>query len=152
MKALLAALLAGLIFGLGLCLSGMTDPQNIIAFLDVTGHWSPKLAGVMVGAIAVHAAWLQGGPRSGPNDQGLSSLLPARARIDGALLAGAALFGVGWGLSGYCPGPAIVALGGGALGTVVFVAAMIAGMLLGDAARRADWSSPSTRSARPDVS
>ncbi|HEY1533711.1 MAG TPA: DUF6691 family protein [Polyangiaceae bacterium] len=134
MKALSTALLAGLIFGVGLCVSGMTDPKNILAFLDVTGHWSPNLAGVMLGAVAVHAAWLRLGARV--TATGLTSLLAPQARIDGALLGGAALFGVGWGLSGYCPGPAIVALGSGALGTIVFVAAMLVGIGVSEAAKR----------------
>jgi uncharacterized membrane protein YedE/YeeE len=129
-KGGLAALGAGLIFGVGLCLSGMTDPRSIIAFLDFTGHWSPNLLGVMLGAIAVHASWLRWGARRVAVP---SSSLPAAARIDGALVGGAALFGVGWGLSGYCPGPALVSLGGGALGPVVFVAAMVLGMFLSDA-------------------
>ena len=131
MKPQLTALGCGLLFGVGLCISGMTDPRNIIAFLDVTGKWSPNLAAVMLGAIAVHASWLRwrarreapGGERARP---------AAGKRIDGELVGGAALFGVGWGVSGYCPGPAIVALGSGALGAFVFVVAMSAGMLLNE--------------------
>ena len=136
MKPLLSALAAGLVFGAGLCISGMTDPKNITAFLDVTGHWSPNLAGVMLGAIAVHATWLRLAAR-GARAPGASSLMPARARIDRALLGGAALFGVGWGMSGYCPGPAIVALGGGSLGTLVFVVAMVVGVVLQGVVRAA---------------
>lgn len=127
MKALLSALLAGLLFGVGLCISGMTDPHNVLAFLDVTGHWSPKLAGVMLGAIFVHAAWLRWGTRRAPG--AALSLAPA-ARVNAALLGGAALFGVGWGLAGYCPGPALVALGSGAIAPFVFVGAMLVGMAL----------------------
>ena len=133
MKALAWSLLAGLIFGAGLCVSGMTNPENITRFLDVTGDWSPNLAGVMVGAIAVHAAWLRWGARSSAAAPGSPSARKAsapRAPIDGALIGGAALFGVGWGLSGYCPGPAIVALGRGALGPFVFASAMVGGILL----------------------
>jgi uncharacterized protein len=139
MRALVTALIAGVIFGVGLCVSGMTDPKNVIAFLDVTGAWSPKLSGVMIGAIAVHAGWLRWTARG----KVLNSLPPA-ARIDGALLVGAALFGVGWGLSGYCPGPALVALGTGALAPGVFVAAMLVGMVLSEAVKRA------ARNARPE--
>jgi uncharacterized membrane protein YedE/YeeE len=124
-RPLVTALLAGLIFGVGLCVSGMTDPKNIVAFLDVTGHWSPNLAGVMLGAVAVHATWLLFGARTRLSPP--ASLVP-RAQLDGALLIGAALFGIGWGLSGYCPGPAVVALGSGALGPLVFVAAMVVGI------------------------
>ena len=133
MKALLSALAAGLIFGVGLCLSGMVDPKNILGFLDFTGRWSPNLMGVMVGAIAVHATWLRWGARR--REATVNSSLPPRARIDSTLIGGSALFGVGWGLSGYCPGPAIVALGTGALGPLVFVAAMVLGMLSIDGLR-----------------
>jgi uncharacterized membrane protein YedE/YeeE len=144
-KALSSALLAGVIFGVGLCVSGMTDPKNILAFLDVTGHWSPNLAGVMLGAIAVHAAWLRFGARA--KATGPTSTLAPRARIDSALLGGAALFGVGWGLAGYCPGPALVALGRGALGTIVFVAATLVGIGIAEAAKRragSTWQAAST--------
>jgi uncharacterized membrane protein YedE/YeeE len=132
-RAALSALAAGLLFGAGLSVSGMTDPKNILAFLDFTGHWSPNLLGVMLGAIAVHASWLRFGARK--RDALSRSSLSPRARIDGALVGGAALFGVGWGLAGYCPGPVIVSLGKGALGPVVFVAAMVLGMRLIDALR-----------------
>jgi uncharacterized protein len=128
-KAVLTAFVSGLIFGVGLCVSGMSDPKNVLAFLDVAGKWSPNLAGVMLGAIAVHAAWLRWG--AGATDALGTSLVPAgKPRIDAALLGGAALFGVGWGLSGYCPGPSVVALGSGALGVVVFLAATAVGMAL----------------------
>jgi uncharacterized protein len=147
-KALASALLAGVIFGVGLCVSGMTDPKNILAFLDVTGHWSPNLAGVMLGAVAVHAVWLRVGARVTATGQ--TSLLAPQVRIDGALLGGAALFGVGWGLSGYCPGPAIVALGSGARGAIVFVAAMVVGIGVSETAKRraaGTWQpAPTTRS------
>jgi uncharacterized membrane protein YedE/YeeE len=132
-KAALSALAAGLLFGAGLCVSGMTDPKNILAFLDFTSHWSPNLLGVMFGAIAVHASWLRFGARK--RDALPRSSLSPRAGIDGALVGGAALFGVGWGLAGYCPGPAIVSLGKGALGPIVFVVAMVLGMRLIDALR-----------------
>jgi uncharacterized membrane protein YedE/YeeE len=141
------ALLAGLIFGVGLCVSGMTDPKNIVAFLDVTGHWSPNLAGVMLGAVAVHATWLRFSARARLSPP--ASLAP-RAQLDSALLIGAALFGIGWGLSGYCPGPAVVALGSGALGPLVFVAAMVVGISAREASQRSargTWhATPTTRS------
>ena len=128
MKAILTALFAGALFGVGLCVSGMTDPQNVIAFLDVAGAWSPKLAGVMIGAVLVHAAWLRLGVLR------VASCAPSvapRAGVDIALRSGAAVFGVGWGLAGYCPGPALVALGTGTLGPLVFVIAMLVGIVLG---------------------
>jgi len=142
MRALLTALGSGLLFGIGLCVSGMTDPANIIAFLDVSGRWSPNLAGVMLGAVAVHFSWLRWVARrksaldvNAP--ESVRSIQPgvSAKRVDGALIGGAALFGIGWGLSGYCPGPAIVALGSGAFGAIVFVLAMAAGMVLNQGAR-----------------
>ena len=143
MKVLLIALGCGLLFGVGLCVSGMTDPANIRAFLDVSGKWSPNLAGVMLGAIAVHASWLRLAARRHPAHE--EGPLPVNGkRIDGALVGGAALFGIGWGMSGYCPGPAIVALGSGALGAIVFVAAMAVGILL---CERTQWTTK--RSGKP---
>ena len=134
MKAMLSALACGLLFGIGLCISGMTDPRNIIAFLDLGGRWSPNLAGVMFGAIAVHLSWLRWLARGDQADQ--CSLPPANSKhIDRALIGGAALFGIGWGVSGYCPGPAIVALGSGSLGAFVSVLAMAAGMILNEGVR-----------------
>ena len=124
MKRLATAAAAGLLFGVGLVLSGMTDPRNVIAFLDVTGAWNPALLGVMASAIAVHATLLRllpGGPAVTP------SLSLRLTHIDRPLVAGAAIFGVGWGLSGYCPGPAVVALGFGNGRAFAFVAALLAG-------------------------
>jgi uncharacterized membrane protein YedE/YeeE len=141
-RALLSALGCGLLFGLGLCISGMADPANIIAFLDVSGRWSPNLAGVMFGAIAVHASWLRWLARRDVAKTKHSVLPASGKRVDSALVGGAALFGVGWGMSGYCPGPAIVALGSGALGAIVFLAAMAAGMLLSELASKRAQSSP----------
>ncbi|HYQ27274.1 MAG TPA: DUF6691 family protein [Polyangiaceae bacterium] len=138
MKGLVTALGCGLLFGVGLCLSGMTDPANIIAFLDVSGKWSPNLAGVMLGAIAVHATWLRLTARSADGTAATGVLPASGKRLDGALVGGAALFGVGWGVSGYCPGPALVALGSGAAGALVFVAAMAAGMVLREG--RSAWT------------
>ncbi len=126
MKRLLFALGSGLLFGAGLCLSGMIDPRKVIGFLDVTGHWDPSLAAVMAGAVGVHAALLRVlGYRSAVNRAG-------RRRLDGALLAGSAIFGVGWGLAGYCPGPAIVSVGLGIGGALAFVTSMLVGGWLAD--------------------
>jgi uncharacterized membrane protein YedE/YeeE len=130
MKRGLAALGAGALFGVGLVVAGMTDPRNVVGFLDFTGRWNPNLAAVMVGAIGVHFGalrWLgaRGYPVVGAD---------ARPWIDGRLVAGAAIFGVGWGLAGYCPGPAVVALGFGAPSAWAFMVAMIAGVLAGERA------------------
>lgn len=125
---LVAALAAGLIFGLGLSLSGMLDPARVRGFLDVTGAWDATLAFVLGGAVMVAGlgyALVRRLPRPAFDT---AFHLPARTRIDRPLLAGAALFGIGWGLSGFCPGPAVAALSTGALPVAVFVMAMLVGM------------------------
>jgi uncharacterized protein len=142
MKRLSIVLAAGALFGLGLVISGMTDARNVIGFLDFTGDWKPQLAAVMAGAVGVHAVLLRLLRRkvavgSGPPDAADCAVLPSPSAKSGLagladrrLLAGAAIFGIGWGLSGYCPGPAIVSLGLGAGGAFAFMAATIAGILL----------------------
>lgn len=129
MKPRLVALLAGAVFGVGLVLSGMTDPNNVIGFLDFAGRWKPALAFVMAGAIGVHGLALRLGRRAPAT--GTPSLEP-RARIDAPLLVGSVIFGVGWGLAGYCPGPAIVALGYGRAAPFFFVFAASLGILIAD--------------------
>lgn len=120
-------LVCGLVFAAGLVLSGMTDPGRVLGFLDFAGDWDPRLALVMVGAIGVHFTWLRLAPRfQGPDAQALS--LAPHAPVTKPLLVGAALFGVGWGMAGYCPGPAVVSLGLGAREGSVFLAAMLGGM------------------------
>lgn len=124
------ALLSGAIFGLGLIVAGMANPAKVLAFLDVTGHWDPSLALVMVGAIAVAAPaffWVRRRPCT---LLGETVQLPPSRRIDRRLLAGSALFGIGWGMAGICPGPAWVLAGAGSLAGWQFVAAMLAGMAL----------------------
>jgi uncharacterized membrane protein YedE/YeeE len=126
----LAALAAGLLFGVGLVVSGMTQPQKVLGFLDVFGRFDPSLMLVMVGAIAVHALayrWKAG--RSAPLFSP-AFVVPTRRDIDAKLLLGAAIFGLGWGLGGYCPGPGIVSLPAGGLSALVFVGAMLTGMWL----------------------
>lgn len=125
----LVAFGSGLVFGAGLLLSGMTRPAKIIAFLDPFGAWDPSLALVMAGAVSVYALGVRSaGHRPAPLAAPSFSALPV-LRIDGPLVAGSAIFGVGWGLGGYCPGPGLVALGSGALGVSVFVAFMLLGSL-----------------------
>jgi uncharacterized membrane protein YedE/YeeE len=124
MKSTAVAFACGLIFALGLGLGEMTDPNRILGFLDLFGHWDPTLVFVMIGAIAVHLPVRRLGRRPGAPGQ------PDSSRIDARLVTGAALFGVGWGLSGYCPGPALVSLVTAGAGVLLFVAAMIAGILL----------------------
>ncbi|WP_164019650.1 DUF6691 family protein [Pyxidicoccus trucidator] len=130
MRSLISAFLSGLIFALGLGISGMTDPANVLGFLDVAGDWDFRLLFVMVGAIAVHAALR---PLIHRRERPLfAAKFPsfAASQVDSKLLAGAALFGVGWGLGGYCPGPALTALSSGAPQVLVFASAMLAGMYL----------------------
>jgi uncharacterized membrane protein YedE/YeeE len=129
MKANAAAFGCGVVFALGLALSGMTLPSKVIGFLDVTGHWDPSLAFVMIGAVGVHAVFVQRAKRSPFPRFGARFSWPAAGRIDARLLAGAAIFGVGWGLAGYCPGPALASLATLTPGVLFFVASMAVGAL-----------------------
>lgn len=133
---LASAWLAGSVFGLGLIVSGMADPAKVLAFLDLAGAWDPSLALVMAGAIAVGAAAFAVAGRRSRSLLGASMRLPATRPVDGRLLGGSLLFGIGWGLAGFCPGPALVALGMGQAKAAVFVLAMVAGMLLFEAVER----------------
>ncbi|CAN5875283.1 YeeE/YedE family protein [soil metagenome] len=136
MTAGLTAAYAGVVFAFGLVVSGMTDPHRITAFLAVGGHWDPTLAFVMIGAIGVHAplAYVIRRRRRPVFEPVLH--LPQRANFDVPLIVGAAVFGVGWGLSGYCPGPALVSLGTAAMPAIVFIGAMIGGIAITRLAQR----------------
>jgi uncharacterized membrane protein YedE/YeeE len=129
-KKILAALASGALFGAGLALSGMTDPGRVIGFLDVAGEWDPTLALVMASALAVAtpAFRLILGRERPLLDERFR--LPVRVAIDRPLLAGAAVFGVGWGLAGLCPGPALAGLVTGSPLVALFVVAMVAGQWL----------------------
>lgn len=131
MQALLS-LLAGLVFGIGLLVSGMTDPAKVQGFLDPLGSWDPSLLFVMGAAIAVAAPAFAIARRRKRAWDGSPISLPGAGAVDPRLLLGGALFGIGWGLAGYCPGPAVVALGSGRAAALWFVPAMLAGMLLHD--------------------
>jgi uncharacterized protein len=122
--------LAGLLFGLGLCLSGMTDPQKVLGFLDLAGAWDPSLALVMVGAIAVAFIAFRVASQRAASFSGRPFQLPTSQAIDARLVGGSALFGIGWGLAGLCPGPAIVNLGYLNQRAALFVLAMAGGMAL----------------------
>ncbi|UUX94556.1 DUF6691 family protein [Aquabacterium sp. J223] len=126
--AVITSLLAGLVFGLGLILSGMADPAKILGFLDLAGHWDPSLALVMVGAIAVGLVAFTAVRKKTKSLLGLDLKLPTTYRMDRRLIGGSLLFGVGWGVAGFCPGPALAALGMGEPRAAVFVAAMLMGM------------------------
>ncbi len=128
MRPLATSFASGLVFAVGLGLAGMTRPAKVIAFLDVAGRWDASLGFVMVGAIAVHAALYRRIVRRPLPLAADRFSIPPRTAVDARLVAGAALFGVGWGLAGYCPGPAIVSLASGAAAPAVFVVAMLGGM------------------------
>ena len=123
------ALIAGLVFGLGLMLSGMGNPAKVQNFLDVFGHWDPSLGLVMGGAIAVGLVAFTWAKKRKTAVLGEPMQLPTATVIDRQLLTGAALFGIGWGLAGFCPGPAVMNLSTGAGEVLLFVAAMLVGML-----------------------
>ncbi|WP_309684181.1 DUF6691 family protein [Polaromonas sp.] len=124
------SLLAGLVFGLGLIVSGMANPAKVLGFLDLAGAWDPSLALVMAGAVAVgFFAFFLAKNRS-RSLLGAEMKLPGARHIDRHLVMGSTLFGAGWGVAGFCPGPGLVALGMGEAKAVIFVAAMLAGMML----------------------
>lgn len=125
---ILVSLLVGLLFGLGLIVSGMANPAKVLGFLDLAGLWDPSLAFVMLGAIAVGMVAFAFAGRRTVSYLGLAMKLPTARHIDLRLVGGSVVFGVGWGLAGLCPGPALVALGMGEVKAVVFVLAMLAGM------------------------
>lgn len=128
----LMALSSGLIFGLGLILGGMTDPGKVKGFLDVAGAWDPSLALVMGGAIAVGVFAFAAARRRSRSWSGDRMDIPTSRVIDARLIAGGVLFGTGWGLGGFCPGPALVAMSAGLGSAAVFVIAMLSGMVVHD--------------------
>jgi uncharacterized membrane protein YedE/YeeE len=132
----LAAMLAGLLFGLGLIVSGMTNPAKIIGFLDVSGNWDPALAFVMGGALLVGSIAFRLARRRPRALLGNPIAIPARRDIDRRLVLGNLAFGIGWGLAGYCPGPAIASLASGGAKPWLFFVAMLAGMALFELAER----------------
>lgn len=131
MKILVAAL-AGIVFGIGLALSGMSDPAKVLNFLDVAGDWDPTLAFVMGGALCVTTPGFYLMRRRSRPLFATDFHLPTRRDIDGQLLGGAAIFGLGWGIAGLCPGPALADIASGMPVILAFVAAMIVGALLHD--------------------
>ena len=123
-----AAFLSGLVFGLGLILSGMANPAKVLGFLDLAGAWDPSLALVMGGAIAAAVAPFAWARKRQKSLLGAPMQLPTSTRLDRRLVLGSLVFGVGWGLAGFCPGPALVGLGMGVPQASVFVLAMLTGM------------------------
>lgn len=127
---IILSFVAGLIFGIGLIISGMADPAKVLAFLDVAGLWNPSLIFVMAGAIGVgFFAFLWAKSRN-TTLLGGEMKLPSATRIDRRLIIGAVMFGIGWGIAGFCPGPALIGLGMGLPKALIFVVAMLAGMAL----------------------
>ena len=124
------AFLSGLLFGLGLIISGMANPAKVKGFLDLAGPWDPSLALVMVGAIAVAFAPFAWASRRNKSLLGAPMQLPTAHRLDRRLLLGSLMFGAGWGIAGFCPGPGLVALGMGVPKAALFVLAMMVGMVL----------------------
>ena len=131
MKMNLIGFLTGLLFGLGLLLAGMSSPSKVQGFLDIAGLWDPSLAFVMGGGISVAFVFFNAArKRSTTLLTGEAMKLPTSTTIDRRLILGSSAFGAGWGIAGICPGPALVTLGSGSVGAAIFVAAMLAGMVL----------------------
>lgn len=124
----LTAFIAGLLFGIGLLLAGMANPAKVLAFLDLAGHWDPSLAFVMGGGIAAALIPFTLAKRRSQSLTGCPMQLPSKREPDRQLVIGSLLFGIGWGIAGICPGPAVVVLGSGNAAVLPFVIAMLAGM------------------------
>jgi uncharacterized membrane protein YedE/YeeE len=125
---ILMALITGLVFGIGLIVAGMTNPAKVLVFLDLAGRWDPSLALVMAGAILVALPAFRVAARRRQSLLGEPMRLPSATRIDRRLVLGSLAFGAGWGLAGFCPGPALASLATGAVQPLIFCAAMLAGM------------------------
>lgn len=127
---IVAALLVGLVFGLGLIVSGMTDPSKVIGFLDLAGNWNPSLAFVMGGAILVGTIAFAFAGKRERSLLGATMRLPTATQVDRRLVLGSLAFGAGWGLAGYCPGPALASIASAGMKPLIFTLAMLAGMAL----------------------
>ena len=132
MKSTLVAFISGVVFALGLGIGGMTQPAKVIGFLDFTGNWDPSLAFVMLGAIGVHSLFYRMLRNRSSSLFSLAISLPSRTEIDSRLIGGSVIFGLGWGIAGYCPGPALTSLASGNSSAVIFSVAMIAGIFAFD--------------------
>jgi uncharacterized protein len=137
----------GLLFGWGLLISGMTDPGKVQGFLDLAGTWDPSLAFVMGGAILVGVFAFAVAQRRTTTFLGGAMHLPKSSQLDRRLLVGALLFGVGWGLAGFCPGPGVVAMAAGEMKALVFVGAMLAGMMAYEFSQRPSRRRPAAGAA-----
>ena len=137
MMRIITSLIAGLVFGIGLIISGMTNPAKVLGFLDLAGLWDPSLALVMGGAIAVGMVAFQIARKRSKSLLGDPMRLPNAMQVDRRLLLGGLAFGVGWGLAGFCPGPALASLATGAVKPAIFTVAMVAGMVIYELIERA---------------
>jgi uncharacterized membrane protein YedE/YeeE len=149
---IIAPLFCGLIFGAGLLVSGMVQPAKVLGFLDIFGAWDPSLAVVMAAALAVSLPGFRLANRRSRPVLAEQCFWPTKTRVDPPLVAGAALFGVGWGLVGLCPGPAVENLATLSPGIILFVGAMAAGMLLNDVWQRSRSTQPTIRRNAPVAS
>jgi uncharacterized membrane protein YedE/YeeE len=136
----------GLLFGLGLLVSGLANPAKVLNFLDLAGAWDPSLLFVMGGAVLVAAVGFRLARGRGQSVLGAPMRLPGPGAIDRRLVLGSIVFGAGWGLAGFCPGPALVAMGSGYVEALIFAAAMVAGMAVFELA---EWLRSRTRHAKP---
>ena len=143
------AFVSGALFAVGLAIAGMTQPSKVVAFLDVSGNWDPSLAFVMAAAIAVYFPINRLVQRRMAPIAGSAFHLPTRRDLDPKLVVGSCLFGIGWALAGYCPGPGITALGAGSRQAALFVVAMAVGMLLFEAFERARTRELSGQASSP---
>ncbi len=145
MIMIVVALISGLVFGVGLTISRMVDPAKVLGFLDIAGAWDPSLILVMAGAIVVAFPaffWVQ---RRGHDIRARAVALPPRWPLDWRLVAGSVIFGAGWGLVGFCPGPALASLGLGSARSLIFIAAMLIGMAAVELANRQIAARSATR-------
>lgn len=132
MTSTLVSFISGVVFAVGLGIGGMTQPAKVIGFLDFTGNWDPSLAFVMLGAIGVHSLFYRMLRNRSSSRFSLAISLPTRKKIDFRLIGGSSLFGLGWGIAGFCPGPALTSLASGNFPVVIFSAGMIAGIVAFD--------------------
>jgi uncharacterized membrane protein YedE/YeeE len=144
---LVSSLLTGLVFGLGLIVSGMANPAKVLGFLDLAGPWDPSLAFVMAAAIAVGAIAFGAARNRTASMLGQAMRMPTARQVDRRLIGGSLLFGIGWGIAGFCPGPGLVALGMGEVKAAAFVFAMLVGMGLSEIVDRRRRRHHATRSA-----
>ncbi|HEY8039511.1 MAG TPA: DUF6691 family protein [Polyangiaceae bacterium] len=151
MKRLVVAFVSGALFAVGLAVSGMTHPTKVIAFLDFAGDWDPSLAFVMGAGVLVNLVFFRLAARRGAPLFARSFALSPWTRIDAPLVVGAAVFGVGWGLGGFCPGPALVSVMGGAAPVIAFVVAMVAGMAAYDLIRGRSRTAEASLTGQPQL-